>query len=73
VSTREELAQLTTGAPLLPVGITANAPPNVHLVSMDLISGRVFMLAFWISGGFFFITFHFHLVYTRLVALQYSR
>jgi len=38
VSTREELARLSAGAPLLallPVGVTANAPPNVHPVSVN--------------------------------------
>jgi hypothetical protein len=34
--TREELARLTAGAPLLPVGVTANAPLNVHPVSMNV-------------------------------------
>lgn len=36
VSTREELARLTAGAPLLPVGVTANAPPNAHPVSVNV-------------------------------------
>jgi len=34
VNTREELARLTAGAPLLPV--TANAPPNAHPVSVNV-------------------------------------
>jgi ATF/CREB family transcription factor len=33
VSTREELARLTGGAPLIPVG---NAPPNAHPVSVNV-------------------------------------
>jgi ATF/CREB family transcription factor len=36
VSTREELARLTAGAPLMPVGVAANAPPNAHPVSMNV-------------------------------------
>jgi ATF/CREB family transcription factor len=36
VNTREELARLTAGAPLLPVGVTANAPPNAHPVSVNV-------------------------------------
>ena len=36
MSTREELARLTAGAPLLPVGVTANAPPNAHPVSVNV-------------------------------------
>jgi len=36
VSTRDELARLTAGAPLLPVGVAANAPPNAHPVSVNL-------------------------------------
>jgi ATF/CREB family transcription factor len=35
VSTREELARLSAGAPLMPVGVT-NAPPNVHPVSVNV-------------------------------------
>jgi ATF/CREB family transcription factor len=35
VSTREELARLTAGAPLIPVGV-ANPPPNVHPVSVNV-------------------------------------
>jgi|SRR6267142_989685 len=34
VSTREELARLTAGAPLMPVG--TNPPPNVHPVSVNV-------------------------------------
>ena len=36
VSTREELARLTAGAPLIPVGVAANAPPNAHPVSVNV-------------------------------------
>jgi len=36
VSTRDELARLTAGAPLLPVGVAANAPPNAHPVSVNV-------------------------------------
>ncbi len=36
VSTREELARLTAGAPILPVGVAANAPPNAHPVSVNV-------------------------------------
>jgi len=36
VSTREELARLTAGAPLIPVGVVANPPPNVHPVSVNV-------------------------------------
>jgi hypothetical protein len=36
VSTRDELARLTAGAPLLPVGVTTNAPPNAHPVSVNV-------------------------------------
>ena len=36
VSTREELARLTAGAPLIPVGVGANPPPNLHPVSVNV-------------------------------------
>jgi len=36
VSTREELARLTAGAPLMPVGVATNQPPNVHPVSVNV-------------------------------------
>jgi ATF/CREB family transcription factor len=36
VSTREELSRLTAGAPLLPVGVSANVPPNAHPVSVNV-------------------------------------
>jgi len=36
VSTPEELARLSAGAPLLPVGVVANAQPNVHPVSVNV-------------------------------------
>ncbi len=36
MSTREELARLTAGAPILPVGVAANAPPNAHPVSVNV-------------------------------------
>ena len=36
VSTREELARLTAGAPLIPVGVPTNQPPNVHPVSVNV-------------------------------------
>lgn len=36
VSTREELARLSAGAPLLPVGVAANGPPNAHPVSVNV-------------------------------------
>ena len=35
MSTREEIARLTAGAPLLPV-VTGNAPPNAHPVSVNV-------------------------------------
>jgi ATF/CREB family transcription factor len=36
VNTREELARLTAGAPLLPVGVAPNPPPNAHPVSVNV-------------------------------------
>jgi ATF/CREB family transcription factor len=36
VSTREELARLTAGGPLIPVGVAANVPPNAHPVSVNV-------------------------------------
>jgi len=40
VSTREGAClthcRTTAGAPLLPVGVTANAPPNAHPVSVNV-------------------------------------
>jgi ATF/CREB family transcription factor len=36
VSTREELARLAAGAPMIPVGIATNAPPNAHPVSVNV-------------------------------------
>lgn len=36
VNTREELARLSAGAPLIPVGVPTNPPPNVHPVSVNV-------------------------------------
>jgi len=36
VSTREELARLTAGGPLIPVGVAGNAPSNAHPVSVNV-------------------------------------
>jgi len=36
VSTREELARLSAGAPLIPIGVPTNPPPNVHPVSVNV-------------------------------------
>jgi ATF/CREB family transcription factor len=36
VSTREELARLTAGAPLIPVGVATNPPPNGHPISLNV-------------------------------------
>ena len=36
VGAREEIARLTAGAPMLPVGVSANPPPNAHPVSVNV-------------------------------------
>jgi len=36
VGAREEIARLSAGAPMLPVGVTANQPPNAHPVSVNV-------------------------------------
>lgn len=36
VGAREEIARLTAGAPMLPVGVAANPPPNAHPVSVNV-------------------------------------
>jgi len=36
VNTREELARLTAGAPLIPVGVVANQPPGAHPISVNV-------------------------------------
>ncbi|KAI9454206.1 hypothetical protein F5148DRAFT_1378310 [Russula earlei] len=36
VSTREEWARLTAEAPLIPVGVVPNPPPNAHPVSVNV-------------------------------------
>jgi hypothetical protein len=36
VGAREEIARLTTGPPMLPVGVAANPPPNAHPVSVNV-------------------------------------
>lgn len=36
VGAREEIARLSAGAPMLPVGVATNQPPNAHPVSVNV-------------------------------------